>query len=162
MPMGAHILLRNEDMYNFIDKTVQCVLPRIPDWKGVPPNFKNGNVTMKLPASSIGINYLTTGYFPDIEPHFDMFPKMFDLDVTFHTTAKNEREAILCLSGFQIPFQPKFEAEELALDEKELAWEEMKNAKTRAERKAIAVNLTPIVKAKMPQQQTGKNASKKK
>ena len=55
-----------------------------------------------IPASSVG-------FFPDIEPHFDMYPRLFDMDILIQTTAKNPQETMLLLNGFGIPFATKAE-----------------------------------------------------
>jgi ribosomal protein L5 len=75
MPLGAHVSLYGQDMFNFLDKMIQCVLPRIREWPGVNPvGDGQGAISFKLPASAIGT-------FPDIEPHFDSFPRLFDVEV---------------------------------------------------------------------------------
>jgi ribosomal protein L5 len=75
MPLGASVSLKGEEMYNFLDKMIQCVLPRIREWSGVNPigNGK-GSISFTLPASAVGT-------FPDIEPHFDSFPRLFEIEV---------------------------------------------------------------------------------
>lgn len=57
-------------------------------------------VSIKLPDTAIG-------YFPDIEPHFDMFPRLYETKVTIHTSASTDEESISLLTGFGLPFAPK-------------------------------------------------------
>ncbi|RKP02735.1 hypothetical protein CXG81DRAFT_10445 [Caulochytrium protostelioides] len=113
MPIGATATLHGERMYDFVDKLVQCVLPRIREYTGIEPVGDGlGTFRIVIPASSVG-------YFPDIEPYFEMFPRLDEVSVTFHTTAWNDREAMLLLSGFQLPFRPevtKVEAVEVEED----------------------------------------------
>ena len=90
-------------MFTFLDKMTQCVLPRLREWNGINPSGNDqGAIAFTLPSSSIG-------YFPDIEPHFDSYPRLFDVDVLIYTTARSDRETILCLSGLQLPFKPQME-----------------------------------------------------
>jgi large subunit ribosomal protein L5 len=74
MPIGCKVSIRGEEMYTFLDKLIQCVLPRIREFKGLNPVSNKGVVEMTLPSNAIGT-------FPDIEPHFDMFPRLFDTKV---------------------------------------------------------------------------------
>jgi ribosomal protein L5 len=75
MPLGANVTLNGQEMFNFFDKMIQCVLPRIREWSGVNPiGDGQGAISFKLPASAVGT-------FPDIEPHFDSFPRLFDVEV---------------------------------------------------------------------------------
>jgi ribosomal protein L5 len=76
MPLGARVTLQGSEMYYFLDKLVQTVLPRIREWEGVNPiGDGKGSLELTLPASVVGT-------FPDIEPHFDMFPRLFDTKVS--------------------------------------------------------------------------------
>jgi large subunit ribosomal protein L5 len=75
MPIGCKVEIEGEEMYTFLDKLVQCVLPRIREFKGLNPINNDGKVEFILPASAVGT-------FPDIEPHFDMFPRLFDTEVS--------------------------------------------------------------------------------
>ncbi|KAJ3319738.1 hypothetical protein HDV06_005938 [Boothiomyces sp. JEL0866] len=131
MPLGATVEIKGEQMYSFLDKLVQCVLPRIREYEGVNPiGDGKGSLTIKLPASAVGT-------FPDIEPHFDSFPRLFETDVTFITSGRDDYETCLLLSGFQIPFLP----EKKIIEERKVVsddpWAAIKNAKTREERKAL-------------------------
>jgi hypothetical protein len=60
-------------------------------------------VSMVLPDSVVG-------YFSDIEPHFDMFPRMFDTRVEINTTSKSDGDVVTLLSGLGIPFMSREEA----------------------------------------------------
>lgn len=115
-------------MYEFTDKLVTCVLPRLREWPGMKclldstlasqeessrgtVSNSNSHVSAKRAhASGLGNSITLTlpaaavGYFPDIEPHFDMYPRLFDTEITFYTSAETERDVMLLLSGFGIPF----------------------------------------------------------
>jgi ribosomal protein L5 len=133
MPMGAKVVLKGRDMYLFLDKMTQCVLPRLPDWHGINPAAPDGKIEFELSSSALG-------YFPDIEPHFEMFPRLFDTNVIFHANTKSEREIALVLSALQIPI--KAQKDVVIQDEKEVTiYERIKLAKTRDERKKLAKEL---------------------
>lgn len=86
-------------MYLFLDKLKETVLPRLREWHGFSPTStrKPGTISLKLSEAALG-------YFPDIEAHFDMFPRLFDTDIDIITTATTDSEAVMMLSGFGLPF----------------------------------------------------------
>lgn len=45
------------------------------------------------------------GFFPDIEPYFDMYPRLFDTSITFYTSGRDAREDALILSGLGFPIR---------------------------------------------------------
>jgi len=99
MPIGCKVNIKGPPMYNFIDKLVEIVLPRMKEWNGVPMTSgdSDGNIAMGFPASALPL-------FPDIEGNYDSFPLMAGFDVIFKTTAYTDHEARTLLSSFQIPF----------------------------------------------------------
>ncbi|KAI8925814.1 ribosomal protein L5 domain-containing protein [Entophlyctis helioformis] len=134
MPLGARVELTGPRMFEFVDKLTQCVMPRIREFKGLNPTGDGaGAISFKLPDTAIG-------YFPDIEPHFDMFPRLFETDVILHTTGKNDWETALCLSAFQMPFMAERVQAAEAGDSKagsDDPWAQIRSAKTREERIAL-------------------------
>ncbi|KAJ3163110.1 hypothetical protein HDU86_002279 [Geranomyces michiganensis] len=134
MPLGARVEITGVRMYEFLDKLTQCVLPRLREWPGVNPvGDGRGSLTLSLPDTAIG-------YFPDVEPHFDMFPKLFATDVVVETTGKDDWEAVLCLSGFQMPFLAErvvAQVDEDVADEND-PWAKFRKPKSREERRAMA------------------------
>ncbi|KAI8908052.1 ribosomal protein L5 domain-containing protein [Gorgonomyces haynaldii] len=142
MPMGAKLELTGKEMHLFMDKMVQCVLPRISDFSLINPiGDDKGSLSFMLPAAAVG-------YFPDIEPHFDMFPRMFETKVTFYTSGQSDAETCMVLSGFKLPL-----GEERIEDVEEVKkvddpWARIKEAKTREERKAIAAEIMKQRKSK--------------
>ncbi|KAF9180615.1 hypothetical protein BGZ51_004807 [Haplosporangium sp. Z 767] len=101
-PIGCKVTLKGDKMYQFLDKLVEVVLPRMKEWPGLPESAGDatGNIGMGFPPSALSL-------FPEIENNFDMFPRMTGFDVTFTTTANTDLEARLLLSGFNMPFQQK-------------------------------------------------------
>ncbi len=96
MPIGVRVTLRNNRMYEFLDRLVSVSLPRVRDFKGV--NDKSfdgrGNYTMGITEQII---------FPEID--IDKISKVLGMDITFVTTAKTDQEAHALLSALGIPFK---------------------------------------------------------
>ncbi|KAF9430604.1 hypothetical protein BGZ94_005777 [Podila epigama] len=100
MPIGCRVTLKGDKMYQFLDKLVEVVLPRMKEWPGLPEGSGDGtgNIGMGFPPSALSL-------FPEIESNFDMYPRMTGFDITFNTTAYTNLEARLLMSGFNLPFQ---------------------------------------------------------
>lgn len=96
--------LKGEDMYHFLDKLVNVVMPRIKDWRGVRATTgdNSGNI-------SFGFEPDVVSTFPEIENNYDAYPpKMIPgLHVTVHTTARADKDARLLLEAFGVPFYGK-------------------------------------------------------
>lgn len=96
VPVGARVTLRGDKMYEFLDRLISIALPRIRDFRGV--NDKgfdgNGNFTMGITEQII---------FPEID--IDKVPKILGMDITFVTSAKDDKEAYALLKEFGMPFK---------------------------------------------------------
>jgi large subunit ribosomal protein L5 len=88
MPIGLKTTLRQEKMYDFLDRLINVVLPRQREFLGVPRNAFDGrgNYTLGLKEQTI---------FPEIE--FDKVDKVRGLEITIVTTAKTDEEGRLLL-----------------------------------------------------------------
>jgi len=97
--------LRGEDMYHFLAKCIELVMPRIKDWKGV-----KGSSGDSIGGISFGFDPETVALFPEIEVNYDMYPpKMIPgCHVTVHTSATTDREARLLLTSIGVPFHGQF------------------------------------------------------
>jgi len=97
-PIGVRVTLRGERMYEFLDRLISVALPRVRDFRGV--NDKGfdgrGNYTMGVTEQII---------FPEID--IDKVAQINGMDITFVTTARNDREAYALLKEFGIPFKNK-------------------------------------------------------
>lgn len=96
MPIGCKVTLRGEVMYEFFDRLVSIVIPRIRDFKGVPRNSFDGRGNY-----SYGLNDQTV--FPEIE--FDKIDMIRGLNVALVTTAKTDEEARELLKLMGLPFK---------------------------------------------------------
>lgn len=95
-PIGVKVTLRGEEMYNFMEKLIKVVLPRVRDFRGVNPKAFDGfgNYTLGIKEQVI---------FPEIV--YDNIVKLRGMDIVFVTTAKTNEEAYELLSGFGMPFR---------------------------------------------------------
>lgn len=95
MPVGVHVSLRNERMYDFMDRLVMLALPRVRDFRGVSDRSFDGrgNYTLGVKEQII---------FPEI--NLDKIDTISGLDVTFVTTAKRDDEAYALLKALGMPF----------------------------------------------------------
>ena len=96
MPIGCKVTLRNNQMYEFMDRLVTVSLPRVRDFKGI--NDKSidgrGNYTMGITEQII---------FPEID--IDKVSRISGMDITFVTTAKTDAEALALLKAMGMPFK---------------------------------------------------------
>ncbi|MEW2355219.1 MULTISPECIES: 50S ribosomal protein L5 [Thermomonosporaceae] len=96
MPIGAHVTLRGDRMWEFLDRLLATALPRIRDFRGLSPKQfdGNGNYTFGLTEQVM---------FHEVDP--DKIDRTRGMDITVVTTAKTDDEgrALLKLLGF--PFK---------------------------------------------------------
>lgn len=94
--IGCKVTLRGEKMYNFLDKLINVVLPRVRDFRGLSPKSFDGrgNYTIGLKEQLI---------FPEIE--FDSVVKVRGMDVVIVTTAQTNEEAYDLLDELGVPFR---------------------------------------------------------
>ena len=94
--IGCKVTLRGDRMYVFIDKLFNVVLPRIRDFRGLPPKSFDGRGNYNL-----GLREQLV--FPEI--NFDKVDKTRGMDVTIVTTAKTDEEASEFLVAMGLPLQ---------------------------------------------------------
>ena len=96
MPIGVKVTLRQQKMYEFLDRLVTASLPRVRDFKGVKANGFDGrgNYTLGVAEQII---------FPEI--NIDKVNKIGGMDITFVTTAKTDKEAKSLLHELGVPFK---------------------------------------------------------
>jgi len=95
MPIGLKVTLRGERMYDFFDKLVNAVLPRIREFHGVPRNSFDGRGNY-----SLGLKEQTV--FPEID--YDKIDKARGLEVSIITTARTDEEGRHLLELLGMPF----------------------------------------------------------
>lgn len=95
VPIGMMVTLRGKRMYDFYDKLVSIVLPRIRDFQGVPRESFDGQGNYAL-----GIKEQVV--FPEID--YDKVDKLRGLEIVIVTTARNDEEGRELLRSLGMPF----------------------------------------------------------
>lgn len=95
-PIGCKVTLRNEKMYEFLDRLISIAIPRIRDFRGVSPKQFDGRGNF-----SMGVNEQII--FPEIE--YDKIDKLRGLDICISTTARSDDEGRALLKAFSFPFK---------------------------------------------------------
>jgi large subunit ribosomal protein L5 len=96
VPIGAKVTLRGARMYEFLDRLLNVALPRVRDFKGVPPKGFDGrgNYALGLREQLI---------FPEIV--YDKVDKVRGMDINIVTTARTDEEARALLAQLGMPFR---------------------------------------------------------
>jgi large subunit ribosomal protein L5 len=95
-PIGAHVTLRGDRMWEFMDRLLSISLPRIRDFRGLSPKQfdGSGNYTFGLTEQVV---------FPEIEQ--DKLDRVRGMDITIVTSAKNDDEGRALLRALGFPFR---------------------------------------------------------
>ncbi len=96
MPIGTHVTLRGDRMWEFLDRLVSVALPRIRDFRGLSPRQFDGrgNYTFGLTEQSM---------FHEIDQ--DRIDRVRGMDITIVTTAQNDDEGRALLKALGFPFK---------------------------------------------------------
>ena len=96
MPIGCMVTLRGERMYEFLDRFTTVVLPRVRDFKGLPPDSFDGrgNYTVGLRDQLV---------FPEID--YTRVDKIKGMNITITTTARSDEEGRELLKQLGLPFR---------------------------------------------------------
>ena len=95
MPVGVLVTLRGERMYEFLDRLLNAVLPRVRDFRGVSPRAFDGrgNYTLGIKDQLI---------FPEID--FNKVDRTRGMNISIVTTARTDEEGRALLRQFGMPF----------------------------------------------------------
>jgi large subunit ribosomal protein L5 len=95
MPVGVSVTLRGERMYEFLDRFVNAVLPRVRDFRGISPRAFDGrgNYTIGIKDQLI---------FPEID--FNKVDRTRGMNISIVTTARTDEEGRALLRQFGMPF----------------------------------------------------------
>ena len=98
MPIGVKVTLRDDRMWEFLDRLISIALPRVKDFKGVSPKAFDGrgNYTLGLEEQII---------FPEID--YNKVEKIKGMNVTIVTTAKTDEEGFELLKLLGMPFRER-------------------------------------------------------
>ena len=96
VPIGAKVTLRGARMFEFLDRLINVALPRVRDFRGVPPKGFDGrgNYALGLREQLI---------FPEIV--YDKIDKVRGMDINIVTTARTDEEARALLTHLGMPFR---------------------------------------------------------
>ena len=96
MPIGAHVTLRGDRMWEFLDRLLSIALPRIRDFRGLSPRQfdGSGNYTFGLNEQSV---------FHEIDP--DAVDRVRGMDITVVTSARTDDEGRALLRALGFPFK---------------------------------------------------------
>lgn len=94
--IGCKVTLRGDRMYEFLDRLISLAIPRIRDFRGLPPKSfdGNGNYTFGVTEQLM---------FPEI--NYDKVDTTRGMDITIVTTAKTNEEGKALLDAFNFPFR---------------------------------------------------------
>jgi large subunit ribosomal protein L5 len=95
MPIGVSVTLRGDRMYEFLDRLINAVLPRVRDFRGVSPRAFDGrgNYTLGIKDQLI---------FPEID--FNKVDRTRGMNISIVTTARTDEEGRALLKQFGMPF----------------------------------------------------------
>jgi len=96
IPIGVRVTLRREKMWSFLDRLQSLALPRVRDFRGLPPKGFDGrgNYNMGLKEQIV---------FPEI--NYDRIEKVRGMNITICTTAGNDNEGKALLEALGMPFR---------------------------------------------------------
>ena len=95
MVVGASVTLRGKRMYDFLNKLINIVFPRVRDFRGISPKSFNG-------SGNYSIGFKEHTVFPEISP--DDVINLHGLQVNISTTAKTDEEGYELLKALGFPF----------------------------------------------------------
>ncbi len=95
MPIGVKVTLRQDKMWEFVDRLFNIALPRVRDFRGINPDGFDGRGNYALGIKEQLI-------FPEIE--YDKIDKIRGMNIVFVTTAKTDEEGRELLSQLGAPF----------------------------------------------------------
>jgi large subunit ribosomal protein L5 len=95
VPVGVSVTLRGDRMFEFLERFIHVVAPRIRDFRGLPKKFDGrGNYSVGLGEQTV---------FPEID--LDKVEFTQGMNITVVTTAKTDEEGVALLEGFGFPFR---------------------------------------------------------
>lgn len=95
-PIGCMVTLRQNRMYEFLDRLVSIALPRVRDFRGLSGRSFDGRGNYNLGVKEQII-------FPEIE--YDKIDALRGMNITIATTARTDAEARALLAAFKFPFK---------------------------------------------------------
>lgn len=94
-PIGCYVTLRGKRMFEFFDRLVNIVLPRVRDFRGVSPHSFDGRGNFTLAVKDQLV-------FPEID--YTKVERQRGMNITIVTSAKTDKEALVLLKKLGMPF----------------------------------------------------------
>lgn len=94
--IGVKVTLRGKNMYEFFEKIIKIVIPRLKDFRGI-------NLTCVDPHGNLNIGFTEQTLFPEIE--YDKIDKIRGLEVTVVTNARNREKGLKLFETLGVPFK---------------------------------------------------------
>jgi large subunit ribosomal protein L5 len=95
-PIGCKVTLRDERMYEFLERLIAIAIPRIRDFRGISGKQFDGRGNFAMGVTEQII-------FPEID--YDQVDKLRGMDIVITTSAKNDEQGRALLSAFNFPFK---------------------------------------------------------
>lgn len=95
MPIGVKVTLRKKRMYEFLDRLIGLSLPKVRDFQGVPSKLDGRG------SYNLGVKELII--FPEID--YEVTDKLYGMNITIHTSARNDQQGYELLKSFGMPFR---------------------------------------------------------
>jgi len=95
-PIGCKVTLRNDRMYEFLERLISVAIPRIRDFRGISPKSFDGRGNFSMGVTEQII-------FPEID--YDKVDSLRGMDITITTTARNNDEGRALLRAFNFPLK---------------------------------------------------------
>jgi len=95
-PIGCKVTLRDERMYEFLDRLISIAIPRVRDFRGVNPKSFDGRGNFAMGVTEQII-------FPEID--YDKVDRLRGMDIVITTTASNDDEGRALLRAFNFPLK---------------------------------------------------------
>ena len=119
--LGCKVVLREKQMYSFLEKLSKIVFPRIRDYSkkhriaqtnqtslvtsySVADNNSKRSTIDKYMYSSFDLGFQNLMIFPELENHYELFDTFRGMNLTFVLSNSNKESCSLVLSGFQLTF----------------------------------------------------------
>ena len=96
MPIGARVTLRREKMWAFMDRLMNLALPRVRDFRGLPPKGFDGRGNYNLGLKEQIV-------FPEI--NYDRVDKVRGMNITICTSAESDADGKALLEALGMPFR---------------------------------------------------------
>ena len=95
-PIGCKVTLRDERMYEFLERLIDIAIPRIRDFRGISGKQFDGRGNFAMGVTEQII-------FPEID--YDQVDKLRGMDIVINTSAKTDEQGRALLSAFNFPFK---------------------------------------------------------